>query len=238
MFPAKPKSSTSGLSTCVFFLAATHRFCCFRFDWAGTHLVAKKVPGRKPQSFRQSHSATSSSSLSTSTSSNSSSASSSTSASTSNSCSSEVPKTEWVEGSDPPSDCPSSGGSRVTLSSKRTTAEYPPGNARWPWTSSVPTTGRWWRCHTATAEVQKRMFRRTGGRKALTWSAKTKNGCANHSQPNKANPLVSEPYVEQKPYLSTFKTLIPQYWICIPISKLYSPNTKYVFKFQSLIFQY
>ena len=62
----------------------------------------------------------------------------------------------------------SSEGGRVMLSSKRTTAEYPPGKSRRPWTSSVPG----WRCHTATAEVQNRMFRSTGARKPLTWSAK------------------------------------------------------------------
>ena len=106
-------------------------------------------------------------SLSASTASGSSSGSCSTSPSSSVSTSSTDPKTEWDDGSEPPSDCPSSDGGRVTESSNRITAECPPGKSRRPWSSSVATCGRCQRCHTATAEGQKRTSSSTGARKGL-----------------------------------------------------------------------
>jgi len=86
------------------------------------------------------------------------------------------------------------------LSSKRTTAEYPPGKLRRPWTSSVPGGGG------GATRLPRRS--RTGCSEAQALESRSpeaprKDGCATHSQPNKANPPVPEPYVSQKPYLST-----------------------------------
>ena len=86
----------------------------------------------------------------------------------------------------------SSEGGRVTLSSKRTTAEYPPGKLRRPWTSSVPGGGG------GATRLPRRS--RTGCSEAQALESRSpeaprKDGCATHSQPNKANPPVPEPYV-------------------------------------------
>jgi hypothetical protein len=86
----------------------------------------------------------------------------------------------------------SSEGGRVMLSSKRTTAEYPPGKLRRPWTSSVPGGGG------GATRLPRRS--RTGCSEAQALESRSpeaprKDGCATHSQPNKANPPVPEPYV-------------------------------------------